>query len=95
MRVDRARTFSTEVAGAAAGAVPLSCLRDGDRGMLCESRLPSEDCELLRAMGLTDQCEIRVCQSGEPCIVQVRSTRLALSATLARGLLVTRSGAWR
>ncbi|MCI0365891.1 MAG: ferrous iron transport protein A [Phycisphaerales bacterium] len=47
-----------------------------------------EDCELLNAMGLTDQCEIRVCQGGEPCIVQINATRLGLSASLARKILV-------
>jgi Fe2+ transport system protein FeoA len=40
-------------------------------------------------MGLTEQCEIRVCQSGEPCIVQVHATRLGLSAALARSILVS------
>jgi Fe2+ transport system protein FeoA len=53
------------------------------------ANLPCEDCELLQAMGLTEQCEIRVCQSGEPCIVQVHATRLGLSAALARSILVS------
>ena len=43
-------------------------------------------------MGLTDQCEIRVCQGGEPCIVQVHATRLGLSASVASRLLVTPIG---
>lgn len=69
--------------------VPLSRLRDGDRAWLhATTNLRCEDCDLLNAMGLTDQCEIRVCQSGEPCIVQVNATRLGLSASVARNILV-------
>ena len=84
--------FPTPRDSAAATAVPLSVLREGDRGRLHATNLCCEDCELLNAMGLTDQCEIRVCQRGEPCIVQVHSTRLGLSAALARNILVTLMG---
>ena len=69
--------------------VPLTRLRDGERGWLHATELCCEDCELLNAMGLTDQCEIRVCQSGEPCIVQVNATRLGLSGALARKIMVS------
>lgn len=72
-------------------AVPLSRLRDGDRGWLHMTNLCCEDCELLNAMGLTDRCEIRVCQGGEPCIVQVNSTRLGIAASLARNIMVCTS----
>src|SRR5262245_22243603 len=68
--------------------VPLSCLKEGEWGYWHASNLCCEDCELLNAMGMTDRCSIRVCQSGEPCIVQVDSTRLGLSAALARNILV-------
>ncbi|MFO0873012.1 MAG: hypothetical protein U0575_03455 [Phycisphaerales bacterium] len=44
-------------------------------------------------MGLTEQCEIRVCKVGEPCIVQVNETRLGISAkTCARVLVAHVSG---
>jgi len=69
--------------------VPLSRLRDGDRGWLHTTNLCCEDCELLNAMGMVQHCEIRVCQRGEPCIVQVNSTRLGLSAVLARNIMVS------
>ena len=72
--------------------VPLSQLRDGERGRLHSTSLCCEDCDLLNAMGMTDQCEIRVCQrgsSGSPCIVQVNSTRLGISAALARNIMVS------
>lgn len=68
--------------------VPLTQLGVGDRGRLHTANLCCEDCELLNAMGLTEHCEIRVCQRGEPCIVQVNTTRLGLSAALARNILV-------
>jgi Fe2+ transport system protein FeoA len=42
----------------------------------------------LRALGLTDRCLLRVCKAGEPCIVQVRQTRIGLSRELARGIFV-------
>jgi len=73
-------------------AVRLSELRDGQRGRLHSTNLCCEDCEMLNAMGMTDQCEIRVCQSaspGKPCIVQVHATRLGLSASLADRIFVS------
>jgi Fe2+ transport system protein FeoA len=73
----------------APSSVPLSTLREGDRGRLHMSELPCEDCNLLNAMGLTDQCEVRVCRRGEPCIVQVHTTRLGLSSALARRIYIT------
>jgi Fe2+ transport system protein FeoA len=52
------------------------------------AELTTDDCALLRALGLTDHCVLRVCKAGEPCIVQVRATRIGLSREVARGLLV-------
>jgi Fe2+ transport system protein FeoA len=40
------------------------------------------------ALGLTDRCLLRVCKAGEPCIVEVKATRIGLSRTLARGVFV-------
>jgi Fe2+ transport system protein FeoA len=68
----------------------LAQLRDGDRARLQAANLCCEDCELLNAMGLTDQCELRVCRVGEPCIVQVNSTRLGIAAGLAGRIMVER-----
>lgn len=69
--------------------IPLSQLRPGDRARLHADGLRCDQCDLLNAMGLTEQCEIRVCKVGEPCIVQVNETRLGISAKLARAILVT------
>ncbi len=68
--------------------VRLSQLRAGMIARLHSAELAREDCALLKALGLTDQCVLRVCKAGEPCIVQVRSTRIGLSRDVARGLFV-------
>jgi Fe2+ transport system protein FeoA len=52
------------------------------------AELASDDCALLNALGLTDRCLLRVCKAGEPCIVEVKATRIGLSRTLARGVFV-------
>ena len=50
--------------------------------------LSPQDCALLQALGLTDSCVLRVCKIGEPCIVQVRTTRIGLSRAVADGIFV-------
>jgi Fe2+ transport system protein FeoA len=50
--------------------------------------LTPQDCALIRALGLTDRCLMRICKVGEPCIVQVHATRIGLSRTVADGILV-------
>lgn len=69
--------------------IALSQLRPGDRARLHASGIRCGQCDLLNAMGLTEQCELRVCKVGEPCIVQVNETRLGISARLAREIFVT------
>jgi len=69
--------------------VPLTQLRDGSRARVHQTNLCCEDCALLNAMGLTDQCELRVCQAGRACIVQVHNTRIGLSADVARNIFVS------
>jgi Fe2+ transport system protein FeoA len=68
--------------------IPLSQLRAGDWATVSTADLRCDECELLSAMGLTEQCKLRVCKIGEPCIVQVNSTRLGLARDLARRILV-------
>jgi Fe2+ transport system protein FeoA len=71
-----------------ARAIPLSDLRPGALARLHEARLDSEACQWLEGLGLTASCQVRVCQHGEPCIVQVRATRIGLSRSVARGIYV-------
>ncbi|MHC5005422.1 MAG: FeoA family protein [Planctomycetota bacterium] len=68
--------------------VPLSSLRAGSQATVHERRIHCDECEVLSAMGLTEACRLRVCRVGEPCIVQIASTRLGLSAAVARNILV-------
>lgn len=43
---------------------------------------------VLRSLGLTDGARLRVCRVGDPCIVQVRATRIGLSRTVAEAVFV-------
>lgn len=68
--------------------VRLSELRVGSRARFHEARLDLASNNLLRALGLTSACELRLCKTGEPCIVQVRTTRIGLSRAVAGGIFV-------
>jgi len=48
---------------------------------------------VLRALGLTDGARLRICRIGDPCIVQVRSTRIGLSRQVAQAVYVEVNGA--
>lgn len=68
--------------------VPLRSLRAGMRAQLHAMDPCCEDCKLLQAMGMTEQCEIRMCRRGTSCIVQVGATRLGVASQLAERILV-------
>lgn len=70
--------------------VDLTQLRAGEFGRLHASRLESSDSEVLTALGLATRSRFRVSKAGDPCILEVRSTRIGLSAAVARSLLVIR-----
>lgn len=69
-------------------AVPLTSCRTGAVVRFMGAKLDPAACDLLRALGLTRQCQLTLCKAGEPCIVQVRSTRIGLSRDVANGILV-------
>jgi Fe2+ transport system protein FeoA len=72
--------------------IPLTQLGRGRRARLeagCMASLPENDRCLLRAMGVHEHCELRVCKPGEPCIIEVERTRVGLSGPVAQRLLVT------
>ncbi|MFZ4721846.1 MAG: FeoA family protein [Phycisphaerales bacterium] len=72
--------------------VPLTQLQRGQRARLdagCMAGLPENDQCLLRAMGVHEHCELRVCKPGEPCIIEVERTRVGLSGPVANQLMVT------
>ena len=74
--------------GARSAPVPLSSLGSGCRATVHQRVMSDDESELLAAMGLVDRCPLRVCRAGEPCFVQVATTRLALSRAMARQVLV-------
>jgi len=69
-------------------AVPLCELPIGQTARLHRAELDQSVARFLRALGLTATSEFRLCQTGEPCIVQVRSTRIGLSPSVARRIFV-------
>lgn len=68
--------------------IPLRQLGKGRLGELHTMDLCCEDCELLQAMGMTDQCKIRMCRRGASCIVQINNTRLGVCSRFADRILV-------
>ena len=71
----------------AAAAVPLTTMPVGAVATLHEvTDVASRP--VLRSLGLTDDCVLRLCQAGDPCIVLVRATRIGLSSAVARCLYV-------
>ncbi len=68
-------------------AVPLTSVPVGATATLHEVT-DAASRPVLRSLGLRDACVMRLCQVGDPCIVQVRSTRIGLSSEIARCLYV-------
>jgi Fe2+ transport system protein FeoA len=67
------------------------CLCDlavGATARFHEARLDPEACHLLGTLGLTKSSLVRLCKRGEPCIVQVRATRIGLSRAVAGSIFV-------
>lgn len=72
---------------ASPSAVPLTSVPVGALATLHEVR-DAESRTVLRSLGLHDACVMRLCKVGDPCIVQVRATRIGLSHAVARCLYV-------
>jgi Fe2+ transport system protein FeoA len=72
----------------ARGSLRLTDLRAGARARLLGTSLDPDTRDLLRSLGLTDAASLHVCKHGEPCIIQVRGTRIGLSRAVASGILV-------
>ena len=70
------------------GPIPLTRLEKGRRARLHQADVDDATGRYLRAVGLTAASEFRLCKAGEPCIIQVRATRIGLSTLLARRILV-------
>lgn len=68
--------------------VSLTQLGRGRCATFYKADLRCEDCDMLNAMGMTDRCQLRICKTGDPWIVQVKSTRIGLSKSLAQRIFV-------
>ena len=79
-------------------AVPLTDLKPGDRGVVCETKaVAADDADLIRAMGLREDCTLRVCRTGSPCIVALETPsgggcRIGLSRDVAGSIMITVAG---
>jgi Fe2+ transport system protein FeoA len=68
--------------------IRLSDLACGQTARVHQADLDGSVARFLRALGLTKASEFRLCKAGEPCIIQVRSTRIGLSRGVARQIFV-------
>lgn len=60
-----------DVPASAAGGVPLSTLRRGQRAIIRATHLAADDAALVRAMGMCDCALLTVARSGEPFVVTI------------------------
>jgi len=60
----------------------------GQTARFHDARLAPQDSALLGAIGLTGRRLVRMCQPGEPYIIQVQTTRIGLSRHVAEGIFV-------
>jgi Fe2+ transport system protein FeoA len=72
----------------AARAVRLSDLRVGAAAYFFQAPHDGDLSRLLRAIGLTLSSRFRLCQNGDPCIIQVRTTRIGISRSVASEIQV-------
>jgi len=66
----------------------LDSLKAGQCARFHQADLTCDDCAMLSALGLNDQCRFRVCRSGVTCILQVGGTRIGLSRRVAEKITV-------
>jgi len=72
----------------ARSAVRLSDMHVGASARMHDVQLDAVTRQRLASLGLTENCELRLCKGGEPYIVQVRSTRIGLSKAVAQQIFV-------
>ncbi len=73
--------------GSEAG-IPLGEIGRRHRGRMAAAELEPDECQLRPAPRPPDRCLLKVCKQGDPCIVQVRATRIGISQRLAERILV-------
>ena len=72
--------------------IPLSELRELEEAIVHVADLDYEERNMLAAMGLHEDALFRLCQQGQPCIIQVEATRLGLSQEITSRIMVRRCG---
>jgi len=73
--------------------LPLCDLGVYEEAIVHSADLDLDEREALAAMGLREDVSFRLCQQGQPCIIQVEATRLGLSHELTSRIMVRRCGA--
>ena len=73
--------------------IPLAQLSENEQAVVHMPGLEADEREALIAMGLHEEATVKLCQQGQPCIVQVEATRLGLSQEVAARILVRRCAA--
>jgi len=84
-------TSSHHTTARLATTVPLLALAPGTTAVLRQV-LDHQSRAVLRSLGLTDGARFRICRLGDPCIIQVRSTRIGLSKVVAQSIYVAVTG---
>ena len=72
--------------------IPLSELGELEEAIVHVADLDYEERNMLAAMGLHEDALFRLCQQGQPCIIQVEATRLGLSQEITSRIMVRRCG---
>ena len=72
--------------------IPLSELGELEEAIVHVADLDYEERNMLTAMGLHEDALFRLCQQGQPCIIQVEATRLGLSQEITSRIMVRRCG---
>lgn len=73
--------------GDAVSSIPLAMVTPGATAYVHEVR-DADARAHLRSLGLMSNSRLRLCQIGDPCIVQVGATRIGLSRAVAGALFV-------
>jgi Fe2+ transport system protein FeoA len=76
-----------ESSARSARTVPLLDLPPGTRAVLRQVA-DHHSRAVLRSLGLAEGGRLRICRIGDPCIIQVRSTRIGLSKVVAQSIHV-------
>jgi len=70
--------------------ITLSELDEREEAVVYFTDLECDERQALAAMGLYEDALFRLCQQGQPCIIQVEATRLGLSQEVTSRILVRR-----